>query len=140
MEHVSVLKIGPILLVTIQTELHNRATEQLQKTVIEKIEETGASGVLIDITALDMVDLFGARVLSDTACMASIMDVKVVLVGMRPAVTMTLVEMGLNLTGIARAVDIEMGLEALGYRLEPIERQKEDRSTIEAEVTHHEVD
>ncbi len=124
-EEIPVLKIGPILMVTIQTDLHDRMAEELQASILETIKKTGASAVLIDITALQVVDSFISRVLGDTARMARIMNTKVVLVGMRPAVTMTLLEMGLELPGVETAIDIESGLEKLGYELRKIHERNE---------------
>ena len=121
MEKIPLLKLGPIILVSIQTELDDVTVEDLQEGILNAIETKGAEGVLIDITALEIVDSFIARVLSDTARMASVMNTKVVLVGMRPVVTMTLLEMGLNFPGVETALNVEMGLQRLGYALEPIE-------------------
>ena len=124
-EQIPVLKIGPILMVSIQTDLHDRMAEDLQTSILESIEKTGSPAVMIDITALEMVDSFIGRVLSDTARAARIMNARVVLVGMRPAVTMTLLEMGLKLTGVETAIDVENGLEKLGYEINPIDRSSE---------------
>ncbi len=124
-EEIPVLKIGPILMITIQTDLHDRMAEELQVSILESINKTDASAVLIDITALPVVDSFISRVLGDTARMARIMNTKVVLVGMRPAVTMTLLEMGLELPGVETAIDIESGLEKLGYELRKIHERHE---------------
>ncbi len=120
-DHIPVLKIGPILMVTIQTDLHDRMAEDLQTSILENIAETGSPAVMIDITALEMVDSFIGRVLSDTARAARIMNARVVLVGMRPAVTMTLLEMGLELTDVETAIDVDSGLEKLGYRLNHVD-------------------
>ncbi len=87
-------------MVTIQVELHDRMAEDLQRSILEKIDKTGASAVLIDITALEIVDSFIGRVLSESARMARLMGARLVLVGMRPAVTMTLLEMGLGFNEI----------------------------------------
>ncbi len=124
-EQIPVLKIGPILMVSIQTDLHDRMAEDLQTSILESIEKTGSPAVMIDITALEMIDSFIARVLSDTARAARIMNARVVLVGMRPAVTITLLEMGLELPGIETAIDVENGLERLGYELNHIDRSSE---------------
>ncbi len=120
-EQIPVLKIGPILMVSIQTDLHDRMAEDLQTSILESIEKTGSPAVMIDITALEMVDSFIGRVLSDTARAARIMNARVVLVGMRPAVTMTLLEMGLELTDVETAIDVENGLEKLGYQLNHVD-------------------
>ncbi len=117
MQSIPVLKIGPVLLVSIQTELHDSLAVNLQDTILYKIRDTRARAVLIDITAMEIVDSFIARILSETTQMASVMDARVVLVGMRPAVTMTLVDMGMTLPGIDTAINIEAGLFKLGYEL-----------------------
>jgi len=124
-EQIPVLKIGPILMVSIQTDLHDRMAEDLQTSILESIEKTGSLAVMIDITALEVIDSFISRVLSDTARAARIMNARVVLVGMRPAVTMTLLEMGLELTDVETAIDVENGLERLGYELNHIDRNSE---------------
>lgn len=123
MDIIPVLKIGPILMVSIQKELYDSVAQQLQDTILYKIKETHARAVLVDITAMEMVDSFIARVLSETAKMASVMNAKVVLVGMQPAVTMTLVDMGMTLPGIETALNVEMGLRKLGYELRLIEEE-----------------
>ncbi len=116
-EQIPVLKIGPVLFASIQTELHDRTAEDLQMSIMEKIHATGASAVMIDITALQVVDSFIGRVLSETARMAQTMSARIVLVGMRPAVTMTLLEMGLHIPGAEMAIDVEMGLKKIGYSI-----------------------
>lgn len=121
MDTIPVLKIGSFLMVSIQTDLHDSLAQQLQDTILYKIRDTQAKAVLIDITAMEIVDSFIARVLSETAQMASVMDAQVVLVGMRPAVTMTLVDMGMTLPGVQTAIDVETGLRKLGYELRPIQ-------------------
>ena len=126
-EQIPVLKIGPVLMVSIQTELHDRLAEEMQEAILQKLHETGAPAVMIDITALEMVDSFIGRVLSETAQMARIMNTQVMLVGMSPAVTMTLLEMGLEMPDIDTAVDIEAGLERLGFELRRIERRGKSR-------------
>ncbi len=137
MEEIPVLKIGPVLMVTIQTDLHDRLAEELQSALLEKLRATGAAAVLIDITALQIVDSFIGRVLSETARMARIMNARVVLVGMRPAVAMTLLEMGLELTDIDSAMDVESGLEKLGYELRQLDRNEKVMKTLDHEVQNH---
>jgi len=127
MNTIPVLKLGPILLVSIQTELHDSLAIELQDTILYKIRQTNAKAVLIDITAMDIVDSFIARILSETAQMAGVMDTQVVLVGMRPAVTMTLVDMGMSLPGVQTAIDMESGLFKLGYELHNIRHDQYTR-------------
>lgn len=117
MSEIPILAVGPVLLVSIQTELNDRVTVELQQALLARIKETGAEGTLIDITAVDVVDSFIGRVISETGKMAHIMGAKVVLVGMRPEVAITLLEMGLHLDGIDTERDVETGLRALGYEL-----------------------
>ncbi len=136
-EEIPVLKIGPILMVTIQTDLHDRLAEELQSALLKKLKATGAFAVLIDITALQIVDSFIGRVLSETARMARIMNARVVLVGMRPAVAMTLLEMGLELTDIDSAMDIESGLDKLGYELRKMDRNEREPKTLDHEEQNH---
>ncbi len=131
MESIPVLRLGPILMVSIQVDLHDSMAEKLQDEILYKVQQIEAEALLIDITALEIVDSFIARVLSDTAAMVSIMNAKVVLVGMSPAVTMTLVEMGMGLPNVKTAIDIESGLQKLGYELLRIHQtEKEDVSRV----------
>ncbi len=136
-EEIPILKIGPILMVTIQTDLHDRLAEELQIAILNKLKGTGALAVLIDITALQIVDSIIGRDLSETARMARIMNAKVVLVGMRPAVAMTLLEMGLELTDIDSAMDVESGLEKLGYVLRKMDRDERESKALDHEEQNH---
>ncbi len=113
MERIPVLKVGDFLLVTIQEELHDRLVLKLQEDLLARISETSARGVLIDISSLDMVDSFTGRVLANTAGMAHLLDAETVVVGMRPAVAITLVELGLSLKGIHTALNVDKGIELL---------------------------
>ncbi len=113
MEHIPVLKVGDFLLVTIQEELHDRLVLNLQEDLLARISDTGARGVLIDISGLEMVDSFTGRVLANTAGMAHLLDAETVVVGMRPAVAITLVELGLSLKGIYTALNVDKGIELL---------------------------
>ncbi len=113
MERIPVLKVGNYLLVTVQEELQDRIVLNLQEDLLARISETGARGVLIDISGLEMVDSFTGRVLANTAGMAHLLDAETVVVGMRPAVAITLVELGLSLKGIPTALDVDRGIELL---------------------------
>ncbi len=113
MERIPVLKVGNFLLVTIQEELQDRIVLNLQEDLLARISETGAQGVLIDISGLEMVDSFTGRVLANTAGMAHLLDAETVVVGMRPAVAITLVELGLSLKGIHTALNVDKGIELL---------------------------
>jgi len=116
MERIPILGIGNLLLVTIQVDMHDRLAMNLQDELMERIVEKQAKGVLIDISALDYVDSFIARMISNTAAMARILDATTVVVGMRPTVAMTLVELGLPLTGVRTALNLERGMALLGKR------------------------
>jgi rsbT antagonist protein RsbS len=114
MERVPILKIGSTLLVSIQVDLQDQSVQQLQEDVAERIAETGAKGVIIDITAVEIVDSFIGRMLSMIGSMSRLFDAQTVLVGMRPAVAITLVELGLTLDGVRTALNTEKGLRLLG--------------------------
>jgi rsbT antagonist protein RsbS len=117
MERIPILKMGDFLLVTIQVDMHDRLAETLQTDLTSRIEATGAKGVLIDISALEIVDSFIGRMLAGIAGMARIMDARTVVVGMQPAVAITLVELGLSLDGIATALNVERGMHLLRREL-----------------------
>jgi rsbT antagonist protein RsbS len=110
MERIPILRMGEFLLVTIQVDMHDQLALRLQDDLTRSIEKKGAKGVLIDISALEMVDSFIGRMISDISEMARILDAKTVLVGMQPAVAITLVELGLSLPGVATALNVERGM------------------------------
>jgi rsbT antagonist protein RsbS len=112
-ERIPIIKMGNFLLVTIQVEMHDRMALALQKELTEKVVDTGARGVLVDISCVEMVDSFMGRMLHTLATMTRIMDAETVVVGMQPSVAITLVEMGLILTGIETAINVEKGMELL---------------------------
>jgi rsbT antagonist protein RsbS len=113
METVPILKIGSTLLVSIQVDLQDQSALQLQEDLAERITQTGARGVLIDISGLEIVDSFIGRMLSSIAGISRVLDATTVVVGMRPAVAITMVELGLSLDGIRTALDVEKGLALL---------------------------
>ncbi|HVL66201.1 MAG TPA: STAS domain-containing protein [Vicinamibacterales bacterium] len=113
MERIPILKMGPYLLVTIQVDMHDRVALGLQDDLTQKIVQARAKGVLIDISALDVVDSFIGRTLADIAAMSRVLDAETVVVGMRPAVAITLVELGLPLTGVRTALNVERGMALL---------------------------
>ena len=118
MERIPILKLGEFLLVSIQVDMHDRLAISLQDDLTEKIVTTGAKGVLIDISALDIVDSFIGRMLGSIAGMSRILDAETVVVGMQPPVAITLVELGLSLPGIRTALNIDKGMELLRRSLE----------------------
>ena len=116
MERIPILRMGDLLLVTIQVDMHDRLAMTLQDDLTERIVSDGAKGVLIDISALDLVDSFIGRMISNTAAMARVLDARTVVVGMQPAVAITLVELGLTLHGVKTALNVEKGMALLGKR------------------------
>ncbi|KQV82334.1 anti-anti-sigma factor [Massilia sp. Root351] len=110
MERIPILKMGQLLLVTIQVDMHDRLAMTLQDDLTSRIVQDRARGVLIDISTLDMVDSFIGRMISNTAAMARVLDAHTVLVGMQPAVAITLVELGLKLEGVQTALNVEKGV------------------------------
>lgn len=117
MDRIPILKMGEYLLVTIQVDMHDRLAMTLQDDLTEQIVKHRARGVLIDISALEMVDSFIGRMLGNIAGMARLLDAETVVVGMQPSVAITLVELGLSLKGIRTALDVEKGMEGLRLAL-----------------------
>ncbi|WP_421998038.1 STAS domain-containing protein [Reyranella sp.] len=114
MDSIPILKIGTALLVTIQVDMHDRLATQLQEDLTTKIVEHRARGVLIDISALEIVDSFIGRMLANIASVSRLLDADTVVVGMRPEVAITLVELGLGLPGVKTALNAERGLAMIG--------------------------
>jgi rsbT antagonist protein RsbS len=114
MERIPILRMGDLLLVTIQVDMHDRLAMTLQDDLTARIVSDAAKGVLIDISALDLVDSFIGRMISNTAAMARVLDAQTVVVGMQPAVAITLVELGLTLHGVKTALNVEKGMALLG--------------------------
>jgi rsbT antagonist protein RsbS len=113
MERIPILKMGDCLLVTIQVDMHDRLAMALRDDLTERITTDRARGVLVDISALDMVDSFIGRMLSELASMSRVLDAVTVVVGMRPAVAITLVELGLNMASVRTALNVEKGMELI---------------------------
>ena len=126
MDRIPILKLGHALLVTIQVDMHDRLATALEEDLTTKIVENGARGVLIDISALEIVDSFIGRMLDNIAAVSRILDADTVVVGMRPAVAITLVELGLSLSGVKTALNIERGMALIQGRLEDAHAGEED--------------
>ena len=117
MERIPILKLGECLLVSIQVDMHDRLAMTLQDDLTARIVSARAKGVLIDISSLDVVDSFIGRMISDISKMARVLDAHTVVVGMQPAVAITLVELGLSLEGVRTALDTERGMDLLRTEL-----------------------
>lgn len=121
MDRIPVLKMGDYLLVTVQVDMHDRLAMTLQDDITDRLSRFKSKGVLIDISALDMVDSFIGRMIANIAAMSRILDAQTVVVGMQPAVAITLVELGLDMPGVRTALNVERGMELL--------RQSADEAT-----------
>jgi rsbT antagonist protein RsbS len=119
---IPILKIGNVLIASIQIALHDSTAIQFKNDLLEKIHETKAKGVIIDLTALDVVDSFIGRMIADIAAMSGLMGTRVILTGLQPAVAITLVELGLELPRVLTALNLEKGLELM-------QRQSEEEET-----------
>jgi rsbT antagonist protein RsbS len=116
MDRVPILSLGDVLLVSIQVDLQDESVVALQEDLAERIVDSGATGVVIDISAVEIVDSFIGRMFATIASLSKVLDAETVVVGMRPAVAITLVELGLSLPGVRTALDLERGLAALSHR------------------------
>lgn len=119
MEKIPILRMGPFLLITIQVDMHDKLALQLQDDVTQRISEWGATGVLIDISSLEIVDSFIGRTLANIAAMSRVLGADTVVVGMQPAVAITLVELGMSLPGVRTALNVESGMELLYKQRNP---------------------
>ena len=113
MDRIPILRMGNFLLVTIQIDLYDRLATDLEADLVQMVNKTEAKGVLIDISALSIVDSFMGRILGNIGSMSKIMDAETVVVGMQPAVAITLIELGLELKGVSTALNVEKGMELL---------------------------
>ena len=113
MDRIPILRMGNFLLVTIQIDLYDRLATNLEADLVQMVNKTEAKGVLIDISALSIVDSFMGRILGNIGSMSKIMDAETVVVGMQPAVAITLIELGLELKGVSTALNVEKGMELL---------------------------
>jgi rsbT antagonist protein RsbS len=117
MEKIPILRMGQFLLVTIQIDLYDRLALNLEADLVQMVNKTGARGVLIDISVVSIVDSFMGRIIGNIANMSKIMDAETVVVGMQPAVAITLIELGLPLKGVHTALDVEKGMELLRKKI-----------------------
>jgi len=129
MEKIPILQMGKYLLVTIQVDLYDRLALNLESDLVQTISRTGAKGVLIDISAVSIIDSFMGRIINNIASMGNILDARTVVVGMQPAVAITLVELGLPLTGVDTALDVEKGMELLRTKIADKEITTEEGDT-----------
>jgi len=131
MERIPILRMGGFLLVTIQVDMHDRLALTLQDDLTNRIAEVGAKGVLIDISSLEIVDSFIGRTLANIASMARVLDAETVVVGMQPAVAITLVELGMSLPGIHTALNVESGMQFLRQTVGQEEERIDDGDDTE---------
>ncbi|MFS0748988.1 STAS domain-containing protein [Oceanobacillus sp. 1P07AA] len=115
---IPILKLHNYLLISIQTEIDDQTAIQFQEDLLDKIHKTGASGVVIDLTSVDIIDSFIAKVLGDVVSMSDLMGAKVVLTGIQPAVAMTLIDLGIHMQNVPTALDLEQGIVKLQQELE----------------------
>ena len=118
MDRIPILRMGQYLLVTIQIDLYDRLATNLESDLVQMVNKTGARGVLIDISALSIVDSFMGRILGNIGSMSKIMDAETVVVGMQPAIAITLIELGLELKGVHTALNVEKGMELLREKID----------------------
>lgn len=126
MEKIPILRMGQFLLVTIQVDLYDQLAENLEADLVSMVNKTNARGVLIDVSSVSIIDSFMGRILGNIATMSKIMDADTVVVGMQPAVAITLVELGLPLKGVFTALNVEKGMELLKSKILPGEENPEE--------------
>jgi len=122
---IPILKIGDVLIASIQIALHDASAVQFKDDLLQKIHDTKARGVIIDLTAIDVVDSFIGRMIADIAAMSGLMGARVVLTGLQPAVAITLVELGLELTGVLTALNLEKGLAVMQRQTDQAEESSD---------------
>ncbi|MFH6991192.1 STAS domain-containing protein [Flavobacterium sp. FlaQc-48] len=126
MDRIPILKMGDFLLVTIQVDLYDQLAENLESDLINTISKHSSKGVLIDISAVSIIDSFMGRILGNIAVMSKIMDAQTVVVGMQPAVAITLVELGLSLNGVISALNVERGMDLLRSKMHTSDNEEQD--------------
>jgi rsbT antagonist protein RsbS len=133
MDRIPILRMGKFLLVTIQIDLYDRLATNLESDLVQMVNKTEARGVLIDISALSIVDSFMGRILGNIGSMSKIMDAETVVVGMQPAVAITLIELGLELKGVHTALNVEKGMELLTQKIGSYDAEELDEDEDSAE-------
>jgi rsbT antagonist protein RsbS len=133
MDRIPILRMGKFLLVTIQIDLYDRLATNLESDLVQMVSKTGARGVLIDISALSIVDSFMGRILGNIGSMSKIMDAETVVVGMQPAVAITLIELGLELRGVHTALNVERGMELLTKKIGSYEDEELEEDEVSPE-------
>jgi len=131
MDRIPILRMGKFLLVTIQIDLYDRLATNLETDLVQMVNKTGARGVLIDISALSIVDSFMGRILGNIGSMSKIMDAETVVVGMQPAVAITLIELGLELKGVHTALNVEKGMDLLMNKIDFTDETVQDEDSTE---------
>lgn len=131
MDRIPILRMGKFLLVTIQIDLYDRLATNLETDLVQMVNKTGARGVLIDISALSIVDSFMGRILGNIGNMSKIMDAETVVVGMQPAVAITLIELGLELKGVHTALNVEKGMDLLMQKIDFTDETVQDEDSTE---------
>jgi rsbT antagonist protein RsbS len=131
MEKIPILRMGKFLLVTIQVDLYDRLAEALEADLVQMVKKTEAQGVLIDISAVSIIDSFMGRIIGNIATMSKILDAETVVVGMQPAVAITLVELGLPLKGVHSALNVERGMELLRTKIALNDMESDDDGDVE---------
>lgn len=129
MDKIPILRMGAFLLVTIQVDLYDRLALNLEADLVQMVNKTGAKGVLIDISAVSIVDSFMGRIIGNIASMSKILDAETVVVGMQPAVAITLIELGLPLKGVHTALDMEKGMNLLKSMIGETEEEADEDQT-----------
>ncbi|TSJ36370.1 STAS domain-containing protein [Mucilaginibacter corticis] len=129
MDKIPILRMGAFLLVTIQVDLYDRLALNLEADLVQMVNKTSAKGVLIDISAVSIVDSFMGRIIGNIASMSKILDAETVVVGMQPAVAITLIELGLPLKGVHTALDMEKGMKLLKSMIDETEEDADEDQT-----------
>jgi rsbT antagonist protein RsbS len=135
MDKIPILRMGAFLLVTIQVDLYDRLALNLEADLVQMVNKTNAKGVLIDISAVSIVDSFMGRIIGNIASMSKILDAETVVVGMQPAVAITLIELGLPLKGVHTALDMEKGMKLLKSMIDDIEEDVDQAQTEDDFIT-----